>query len=249
MLKHERLLYILQQMEQHQKVTPPQLSKALGISEVTIRRDLTELDAMGKIQKVHGGAVPVTGRAATFQQRQSIQASAKRIIAEKAKSLVRSGQVLMIDGGTTNLYLVQLFPPDLRATVITNCLSIAQALKGYPEVEVILPGGRYEKQNDVLIGAAARQSLAEAYADLCFLGVCRIDTERGVTASHYEEAQVKKTMIQSARRVVALADAQKINQSDNFRVAPTEDLSVLITDLDPDDERLDPFRSFPVELL
>ena len=249
MLKHERFLYILHQLEQHQKVTPPELSEALGISEVTIRRDLTELDALGKIQKVHGGAIPVTGRAASFQQRRSIHASAKRIIAEKAKALIEPDQVLMIDGGTTNLYLVQQFPPHLRATVVTNCLSIAQALRACAQVEVIVPGGRYEKQNDVLVGADTVKALSETYADLCFLGVCRIDAERGITADHYEEAQVKKTMIRSAKRVIALADMHKIHQSDAFQVAPADQLSVLVTDVAPADERLAPFRSLSIQLL
>ncbi|MEQ9443671.1 MAG: DeoR/GlpR family DNA-binding transcription regulator [Cyclobacteriaceae bacterium] len=249
MLKHERFLYILQQLEQHQKVTPPELSEALDISEVTIRRDLTELDALGKIQKVHGGAVPVSGRAASFQQRQSIHTSAKQIIAEKAKALIKQDQVLMIDGGTTNLYLVQQLPLDLRATVVTNCLSIAQALGGYPRVQVIVPGGRYEKQNDVLVGADTVKAFSETYADLCFLGVCRIDAERGITADHYEEAQVKKTMIRSAKRAIALADIHKISQSDSFQVAPADLLSVLVTDVAPTDARLDPFRVFSITLL
>lgn len=249
MLKQERFLYILQQLERHQKVTPPELSEALGISEVTIRRDLTELDALGKIQKVHGGAIPITGRAASFQQRQSIHAPAKKIIAEKAKTLIQPDQILMIDGGTTNLYLVQQLPLDLRATIITNCLSIAQSLVNFPHIQVILPGGRYEKKNDVLVGAETVKTFSETRADLCFLGVCRIDAERGITVDHYEEALVKKAMTRSAKQVIALADIHKVNQSDAFWVAPADLLSTLVTDVAPADERLLPFHTLGIKLL
>ena len=249
MLKQERYSYILSTLEENKKVTAASLSQALQLSEATVRRDLTDLDALGKLRKVHGGAIPVTVAPYTFQQRQEIQPDAKRKIAEKVLPLLTNVRTMLIDAATTNLAVVRQFPPDLRATCITNSPAIAQQLTRYEGVEVLLTGGTYEAGDEALIGPWALQTLKNVYADVYLLGVCSLHAQRGLTTDHLEQAAVKQTMMQQARRTIALADAAKIDTVEAYRVGEIRQLSTIVTDLAPDDDQWQAYRTQGVRVV
>jgi DeoR/GlpR family transcriptional regulator of sugar metabolism len=156
---------------------------------------------------------------------------------------------MMIDGGTTNLQLVKMIPSDFQATIVTNSPTIAQQFNHHPQVEVIVVGGRYFKPSDVLTGPAACEMIRSIYADICFLGICSLHHIQGITTQFYEEAQVKKAMVFSSQHVVALTHAEKLGQCDNFKICDTQGVSTIITELNPEEEKLDPYKQLQISIL
>src|SRR5579864_6271027 len=181
MLTAERRRSIMQALQRDGQVLASELSKTLHVSEDTIRRDLRELAASGRLQRVHGGALPRSPAIASFTERQQQAAGAKEAIAQAAIQFIRQDQVIILDGGTTPLQVAQHLRPDLRATMITHSPPIALALAEYESIEVILIGGKLNKRNLVTVGAAAVEAFRDIRADLCFLGVSSLHPEVGIT--------------------------------------------------------------------
>lgn len=248
MLKEERYARILSILEADKKVTAALLSQTLQLSEATVRRDLTDLDALGKLRKVHGGAVPMTSPF-SFQQRRKIQPEAKRKIAQKTLPLLKGRRTILIDAGTTNLALVEQFPADLSATCITNSPVIAQRLTQYTGIEVVVTGGRYEIHHEALLGPWTIRALQSVYADVCILGVCSLHPRYGLTTDDVEQATVKQTMIRQAREVIALVSQDKLNTVETHRVGAVGEVTTLVADLSPGDPRWDRYREQPITIL
>ena len=243
MLTAERRQYILETLRRDGKVLATELSGALSVSEDTIRRDLRELADAGMLQRVHGGALPPSPATASYSARQQQAPVAKAAIAQAAVQLVRPGQTIILDGGTTTLQVAQRLPPNLHATIITNSPPIAVALADHQEVEVILLGGRLYKHSLVTVGAATVAALQQMRADLCMLGICSLDLEAGISTPDYEEAQVKRAMIASAAEVAALASAEKLGTAVPYIVGPISELAYLVTERSVSDETLAPYRA------
>jgi DeoR/GlpR family transcriptional regulator of sugar metabolism len=248
MLKQERYDHILATLASEKKVTAATLSRDLRLSEATVRRDLTDLDRLGKLRKVHGGAVPVTASPFSFQQRQEMQSEAKHAIAQKVLPLLAEARTVILDAGTTNLTLVKCLPADTAVTCITNSPTIAQHLATYQQVEVLLTGGTYVARDEALLGPWATQTLKNVYADVCVLGVCSIHAQHGLTTDDLAQATVKQTMMQQARRTIALADREKIDRIEAYRIGEVDQLATIVTDLPPDDERWRIYRGRDVEI-
>ena len=238
LLKEERQQRILDLLRRDGKVVACELSATLGTSEDTIRRDLRDLAETGLLLRVHGGALPRSPAAASYSARREQASAAKAAIAQAAAGLVRDGQVIILDGGTTTLQVAEHLPPTLRATVITNSAPIAVALAEHPAVEVILLGGRLLKSARVTVGAPTVDALAHVRADLCMLGVCSLHPEVGISAPDLEESYVKRAMIASAAEVVALASAEKLGTAAPYIVGPLTELTHLVTE-----------RSVPADVL
>lgn len=249
MLKHERYQFILDKLQNERKVDAAGLSLDLNISEATVRRDLSNLAELGKIHKVHGGAVLAAHPTVSFQQRIHVDEGKKLKIAQKAFSLLKPGQVITIDGGTTNLQLVKRIPVDFPATIVTNSPTIAQQFNMHTNVEVILSGGAYFKYADVVVGTQACRVFQDIYADVCLLGICSLHHAYGVTNGYYEEAQVKQAMVQSASQVIALVSTEKLETRDHYKVCDTNMITTLVTDLDPNHEQLNIYQKNEINVL
>lgn len=249
MFKHERFEFILDQLHTYKKVDAATLSQELQISEATIRRDLTELDTLGKIRKVHGGAVLVSYAPLTFQQRTHIHEEVKIKIARKALPLLQHGQVIIMDGGTTNLQLAKLIPSDFQATIVTNSPTIVQQFNYHPQVQVIMPGGQYLKSSDVLVGPSAVDMFRNMHADVCLLGVCSLHPVQGITVSSYEEVHVKRSMVHSSSQIIALANTEKLGQWENYKVCDTKQITTIVTELHPEEEKLASFKQLHIHIL
>jgi DeoR/GlpR family transcriptional regulator of sugar metabolism len=243
MLTAERRQQILETLRRDGKVLAAELSAALNVSEDTIRRDLRELAEAGLLQRVHGGALPRSPATASFAVRQGQAPAAKQAIARAAARLVRDGQVIILDGGTTTLQVAQRLPIGLRATVITNSPPIAIALAEHPLVEVIVIGGRLYKQSLVAIGAATVEALSMIHADVCMLGVCSLHPQDGISVPELEEAHVKRAMIAGAAEVVALASAEKLGTAAPYIVGPISDLTQIVTERGVPDAVLASYRA------
>jgi DeoR/GlpR family transcriptional regulator of sugar metabolism len=249
MMTAERRRSIMQILQRDGKVLATDLSKSLRVSEDTIRRDLRELADAGMLLRVHGGALPSSPTTASFTERQHQSPEAKVAIARAAVGLIRQGQVIILDGGTTPLQVAQFLPRDLRATIITHSPPIALALAEYPEIEVIVIGGKLFKRELVTVGAATIEAFHNIRADLCFLGINSLHPETGISTLDLEEAYVKRAIIASAAEVVALTSAEKLGTAASYIIGPLSDLTYLVTERSVSEEVLAPYKAFGITIL
>lgn len=250
MLKEERQHYIIELVRKEGKALASELSERLEVSEDTIRRDLRDLGEMGLVQRVHGGALLAAPTAtARYEVRRKEDLASKEAIARGALQLLRQGQVIVMDGGTSTLQVARQMPRDLHATVITNSPPIALALSEHEKIDVILLGGTFQKEACVTVGVETVTALRTFQADLCLLGVCCLHPEIGVSVHHLEEVYVKRAMIASAAEVAALVTAEKLSTATSYVVGPLREITHLITDIAVPDEVLTPYAAQGMTLI
>ena len=220
MLTKQRKQHILGKLRRDGQIVATSLSAELGLSEDTIRRDLRALAAQGLLQRVHGGALPASPALADFATRSTLQNSGKLAIARAAAGMVRPGQVIFVDGGTTCRKLAELLPPDLKATVVTHSPTIAVALVSHPHVQVVLVGGLLFKHSVVAVGAAALEGIARVHADMYFMGASGIHVQSGLCTGDLEEAHIKRALMAQAAQTWVLASAEKLNAASPYLIAP-----------------------------
>eukprot|EP01030_Chromulinospumella_sphaerica_P013915 gene13915-13702_t len=210
MLTTQRKQLILQRLQQEGQIVAKAFSEELGISEDTVRRDLRELAAEGQLQRVHGGALPASAAIGDMQVRAALAPDEKRALGRAGAALVQPGQVVILDGGTTSLQVVQHLPLTLRATVVTHSPTIAVALAGHAQIEVLMLGGRLFRHSMVNVGASVVEAAARLRADLYLMGVTGVHAQAGLTTGDFEEAAVKRALHERAAETVVLASADKL---------------------------------------
>jgi DeoR/GlpR family transcriptional regulator of sugar metabolism len=230
MLTSQRKQLILSRLQRDGQLIAKAFSQEVGLSEDTIRRDLRELAAEGRLQRVHGGALPASPAVADFAGRQRLGAEAKAAIGRAAAALVRPGQVVILDGGTTAVQVARHLAPDLRATVVTHSPTIAVELAAHPRVEVVVLGGRLFKHSVVTVGAAVIEAASQVRADTFFMGVTGIHPEAGLSTGDLEEAHVKRALSQRAAETIVLASSEKLHAASAYVIAPLSDVSGLIVE-------------------
>ncbi len=249
MLTEERRQVILGRLERDGKVVAAELSATLDVSPDTVRRDLRELDEAGLLRRVHGGALPPVVGARPYATRLEQAPEAKAAIARATGRLLRHGQVIVLDAGTTTLEVARQLPPELEATVITNSPPIAVALAEHPKIEVAVVGGMLAKAPQALVGAATVAALRSVRADVLVLGVCSVHPEIGITVLELEESYVKQAMIANAAEVIAVSSADKLGSAGPYVVAPLEELTYLVTEEPAPAEQVARFREAGVEVV
>jgi len=243
MLKAERHHYILNLLEKEGNVRAVDLSDALQVSVDTVRRDLQALADAGKVQRVHGGALPASPAAADFMTRQSLSSEGKQAVAKTAVSLIRNHQVIFMDGGTTTLLLAQQLPHALQATIVTHSPPVALALIDYPGIEVLLVGGKLDKRARVAVGVPVVEAFRRIQADVCLLGICSLHPQAGITVPDLEESYVKQVMVEQSAEVVALATRDKLGTAAPYRIGALTDLTHLVTETAVPETTLAPYRA------
>lgn len=215
-------------------------SEILGVSEVTVRGDLTALELSGSVVRVHGGAMSpgqlpghTTAPEPTFEQALSLEAESKRAIGEAAAALVVSGQSVILDVGSTALAVAEALVRRTElvdVAVITNGLSIALALEAaMPRFTVVVTGGTLRPMQHSLVNPSASEFLESIHADIAFIGCNGIDPERGITNINFPEAEVKRRMLQSSARHILVADGSKLGQTHLGVIGPVADFELLVT--------------------
>jgi DeoR/GlpR family transcriptional regulator of sugar metabolism len=229
---------ILDLVRAERMVEVARLAETLGVSAVTVRADLDALDRRQLLRRIRGGATAV--RPARFERPVDLPgesfAAEKERIGGLAARLVRDGETIILDAGTTTLAMAMALPADLRdIVVVTSSLDIALALENHDGVAVIVTGGTVKKtgrrrRSRSLIPPLAGLVLQNINADCAYLCCAGVDAERGFTNAHFEEAEVKRAMIASARRAVFLADHGKIGHVAGARIAGLAEAQTLVTD-------------------
>ena len=249
MLKRERQAFILHQVNLHNKVLSTELSQHINVSEDTIRRDLQELAEEKKIIKVHGGALSNSFHLGPDYNEPLYSLPQKRIIAQKAATLVKNGMFVLTGGGTTIIELAKKLPQQLHATFISGSIPAVMEYMKHPNIDVIVIGDKISKNSKISIGPEAILKIKQLNADLCFMGINAIDTQHGVTDNDWDVVQVKKAMIEAAQKVVCLTISEKINTLCPIKVCDLKNIDIMITELPPDDPILKPYIKAGITVL
>lgn len=233
-MPEERQQEILQRLSSNGRVVAAELAIVFGISEDSIRRDLRDLAARGLCRRVYGGALPVGPDRRPVSMRRKLQIETKQQLARKAASLVRPGQTLLIDAGSTNSSIADALPDRADLTVVTTVPDIAQRLMDREGFEILLIGGRIDPRVGAAVGIQTMLEIRRVRADLCFPGVCALDPESGLWDLDSEEALVKRAMIESSGETALVATTDKFSVSGAHQVATIEQFDHLVVEHDID---------------
>ena len=248
MLKKERQAVILRNVNLHNRLLVTDLSEEIKVSEDTIRRDLQELADDGKLIKVHGGALSKSFHN-SFNSSAVYAMENKKIIAQKAVKLIKDGMFVLTSGGTTIIEMAKALPKDLQATFITGSVPAAFEYIRHPNIEIILIGDKLSKGSQITVGGEAIAKIKQIRADICFLGINALHVSQGLTDNDWEVVQVKKAMMESSEKTVLLTISEKINTTQRIRICETKDVDIIITELNEEDELLNPFKNIGLTVL
>jgi DeoR/GlpR family transcriptional regulator of sugar metabolism len=249
MLKKERQAYILHQVNLHNRVLSSLLCNEIQVSEDTIRRDLQELAEEGKLIKVHGGALSHAFNEKYNTSNSVYSHDQKKIIAQKAATLIGNGMFVLTSGGTTIIELARALPTHLRATFVSGSIPAILEYMQHPNIDVIMIGDRVSKNSKITIGGEAIDKIKQIRADLCFLGINAIDIKNGTTDNDWDIVQLKKAMVESSQKVVCLTISEKINTLQPIHICNVDEIDILITELSPDDPSLKPYRDAGIQVI
>ena len=223
------------------------LARHLDVSLVTVRRDLNQLAAHGRLVRTFGGAVPSGGREpeSTLAQRQNKNKSRKEAIARVAAAEILPGETIILDAGTTTGALAGQLRGWRDLRVITNSLQVMAVLAGDDGIELIMLGGATRQKSLSTVGPLAELSLRRLTADRVFLGADGIVAGRGLCEAGMDQIQLKELMMVQATTIYVLADSSKLGRPAQQAWAPLDRPWTLITDAQAEAGQLDPFRSLP----
>lgn len=232
MLNEERRRAIHAILEREGRVLVADLARKFETSQVTIRKDLEILHAHGLVHRTHGGALPAREGALedpTLREKEKLHRKEKLRIAAAAANLVKEGQVIILDSGTTTTAIARALRNFHNITIVTNAVNIAAELAG-AAMEVILTGGSLRKNSFSLVGPIAEETLRGLNADILFLGVDGFDVQYGLSTPNLLEAKVNRVMVESAKRTVAVCDSSKFGRRSLSLIAPPSALQEIVTD-------------------
>lgn len=238
MQAEERQQTILQLLDARAKVGIAELSTRFAVSEMTIRRDLSQLEAAGLLRRTHGGAVRT--QSGSFEPalalRSRLNLNAKRAIAAMVAREVSDGQTLVLDGGSTGNAMAEALV-GRQVTVCALNLQAATILASSPATTVMVPGGQVRYGEQSFVGSGAERTLADYRFDTYLMTASAIDMSAGVTEWNDADAAIKRAALASAGRCILACDSSKFGQTAFARVAPVERIDLIITDSNLDAEQ------------
>ncbi len=248
----ERHQEIISQLNASGRIEVSELAEALGVSTVTVRSDLLYLEKNQILRRIRGGAISV--RPSRFERpidlNASLRSDEKSAIAALAADMIHDGETIIMDTGSTVAMLANLVPKALTdIAVVTNSLPAAAELADHKGATVIITGGTLRPKVNSLVSPFGDLVLREINADIAFMSCSGIDAEKGFTNSNWQEAEIKKSMIRAANRVVFLADHSKLKHVATARIAALGEADMLITDGNASIETLRELRAAGLEVI
>jgi DeoR family fructose operon transcriptional repressor len=237
----ERLEDIRAEIEVHGRVRVPDLAARFGVSEMTVRRDLDLLAGRGVVRRVRGGAMAAGPQ--QFAERFGREARAKEKVVRKLVEVIGEARAIGIDASSTLQRLAPLLPDSGSRTVLTNGPECFAALQEAPGVTALLTGGQLDRRTGSLVGPLATRAARDVALDVLLVSAAGVDPVLGSFETTLEEAEVKLALADVSRRVVLAVDHTKLDASGPARCLPLDRIDVVVTDLDPGDRRLEPFRA------
>jgi DeoR family transcriptional regulator of aga operon len=250
-----RVEKILELVRANGSVEGEELSKSLGVSIATIRRDLQDLDEKGLLRRTHGGAKAIGPlfyepfwRDSSFQEQVDRFAEEKRRIGFAACELVEDGDIIAVTPGTTTMEVVRSIRRQKGVTLVTSTVNIAMELSHRKDIEVIVTGGHLRGNWFSMVGPLAVHAASRIFPDKMFIGVNGIDTARGLTSLSPEEAELIAVLMRQSRRRFVVVDHSKLGAVASYLIAPTEGIEALITDTGASEEQIAPFLAKGIEV-
>lgn len=239
MQAEERQQTILRLLQARGRVTITDLSARFSVSEMTVRRDLAQLETDGLLRRVHGGATrPASGSfEPPFAMRARLNADAKRVIAAAVAADIADGQTVIVDGGSTGAAVAEALV-GRNLTVCALSMRVAEILLSSAETRVMVPGGLVRHGELSLTGSAAERTLADHHFDTYVMTVSGVEAAVGLTEWNLEDAAVKRAALAVSEKCVVACDSSKFGQAAFARVAPLTAADLIVTDADlPADQR------------
>lgn len=207
-----------------------ELSEYFNVSEATIRRDLQEMEEKRLLKRTHGGAVRVdiTNFEPSFLDKKDERQDEKLAIAKAAASMIKDGDTIILDSGTTTLQIAKNITAR-NVTVITNSIDIAEELSNNKDLEIIVTGGTLRFKTRAMVGHICEKTFSYFRVDKAFIGANGISSVEGITTPNFTEAQTKKAMINAANKVIVVADSSKIQNVCLSVICPISDVTSIIT--------------------
>ncbi|QRM54636.1 DeoR/GlpR family DNA-binding transcription regulator [Sinorhizobium sp. BG8] len=249
MLTEQRKALITQRLDRDGEIVAKALASELGLSEDTIRRDLRELAAEGRLKRVHGGALPMSPALPDLTARQTVATEEKQALARRAAALIEPRQVVFLDGGTTTAEIARALPRHFIFTVVTHSPTIACELERHPTAEVVLIGGKLFTHSMVAMGAAALAAIRALRADIFFMGVTAAHTAEGFSTGDMEEAATKRTIAENSAATYVLLTQAKLNAASPWKIMPITAADGIIVPPGLPAGTLDPYRSLDIEII
>lgn len=231
-----RLRQIAEIAMERGSISIPEICERFGVSEMTARRDLNELDRQGLLRRVHGGAIASLARSyePPFSSRAIKNTPAKVAIGRKAAELVYDGDSIALDVGTTTPEIIGGLKGKRSLTIVTSCLQIANRvvseLSLSSDVRLILTGGVVRPLELSMVGSIPLLTYRQLHVDKAFIGIGGIDPLAGLTEYNLEDAQTKQALIESAREKIVVADGSKFGLTTFASVCPVQAINTIVTD-------------------
>jgi DeoR family fructose operon transcriptional repressor len=250
MFTEERHQLIAEMLSKKSRIKVSEISELLNVSESTIRRDLKEMEEMGLLSRTHGGAVSssVTNFEPSYNEKETSSLEEKGSIGKAAAAMVKDGDTVVIDSGTTTLQIAKNITAK-NISVITNSIDIASVLCQKEGVEVILTGGSLRSNTRAMVGQIAENVIRNFRVDKAFIGANGLSTEAGLTTPNYGEAQTKKAMIDIANKVIIVIDSTKFNKVNLAVISPASEITTIITDSAADKKVLKEYENLGIEVI
>jgi DeoR/GlpR family transcriptional regulator of sugar metabolism len=251
----QRQSQIVEILQKKGRISIPEICEMFGISDMTARRDLNEMDRLGLLRRIHGGAVANLGRSyePPYQMRSTKHQSAKACIGAKAAELIYDGDSIALDVGTTTLEIVKGLKGKRNLTIVTNSLQIANMIVDSLSLEInarlILTGGVVRPQELSMIGNLSERVYEELHVDKAFIGIAGISLEDGLTEYNMEDARIKHILFSSAREKIVVADSTKFGVTTFASVASLESVDKIVTDFTVPLEVIEKIRNLGVEII
>ncbi len=222
-----------------------------GVSSMTVRRDLMQLEKEGRLRRTRGYAEPTRTEEYEpfYRTRERENEFEKRAIGQAAAKLIRVNDVIVAEIGTTVLALIRALNRDTRLTVLTNWLPNVLELAKYPNVRTVVLGGILRGGQLSMVGGLTTEMLAGFNADKAFIGVGGVSLDKGLMDYNMDEIEVKRMMIKTAREVILLADHTKFNCVASVRVAPLSAVTTVVTDDGLDHRQVETLRNSGVNVI
>ncbi len=251
LMAEERRLAILQIVRSEGRARVNDLVTRFSTSAVTIRNDLNELHTRGLVQRSHGGAViqNTVFRESPVQERLKSQSREKQRIGEMAASLIKEGETVILDSGTTTLEIARHLKNVPNLQVITNGLNIAVELLGARNTQTIMVGGTVRNDSASIVGRTTEDMLEHFSADKLFLSGAGCDPDFGVSGTNLEETNTNRAMLRAAREIIVVADASKFTRRSMSLIASFTEVDLVITDSSMEPELQERIRSFGCKLV
>jgi DeoR/GlpR family transcriptional regulator of sugar metabolism len=251
-----RLTRILTELQKSGSVSVEGLSAELEVSLVTIRRDLDTLENQGILRRTHGGAVSIEPlfyepfrNDRSFQAQVEKFADEKRRIGRAAAALIAEGEVIALTPGTTTTEVIRGIPLNHKITVVTSTVNVAMELSKRKDLQVFVTGGHLRGDWFSLVGPSAAQSLSHVLVHTLFIGADGVDAKHGVSCFSPDESHLNSTMVKHAQRKIAVVDHSKFGVVAGWRICPTSELDILITDTGATDDMIAPFEKAQIQVM